>query len=75
MEYARQIGLNMKQFEEDLEAKVFFQKVEFDYKAGVQQGVEGTPTFFINGELFEGNRMDPSFIDYLRSYLFVSFMS
>ncbi|MDR0743786.1 MAG: DsbA family protein [Tannerella sp.] len=69
MEYARQIGLDMKQFEEDLEREVFFRKVEFDYKTGTQQGVEGTPTFFINGELFEGNWMDLSFIDYLRSFI------
>lgn len=67
--YAQQIGLDMQQFEKDLENKKYFQKVESDYQTGIRQGVEGTPTFFINGELFKGNWMDPSFIDYLQSLI------
>ena len=66
-EYARQIGLDMKQFENDFENNKFFSKVESDYQTGIRHGVEGTPTFFINGKLFEGNWMDPAFIDYLES--------
>lgn len=65
--YAKQIGLYMQQFENDLENNIYFQKVESDYQTGIKQGVEGTPTFFINSELFEGNWMDPAFIDYLQS--------
>ncbi|MDR2919631.1 MAG: DsbA family protein [Tannerella sp.] len=66
-EYAKQIGLDMQQFENDFENQIYFQKVESDYDTGIRHGVEGTPTFFINGELFEMNWMDPAFIDYLQS--------
>lgn len=66
-EYAKQIGLDMQQFENDFENQVFFQKIESDYETGIRHGVEGTPTFFLNGELFEENWMDPAFIDYLES--------
>jgi len=68
-EYAREIGLDMQQFKNDLEDKKYFEKVESDYETGIQHGVEGTPTFFINGEIFKGNWMDPEFIVYLQSFI------
>lgn len=67
MKYAEQIGLDTKRFEKDLSEDIFFQKVDQDYQSGIRLGVEGTPTFFINGELFEGDWMNVSFIHYLQS--------
>lgn len=69
LQYAEELGLDMKRFEADLEDESFFQKVNHDYQTGIQKGVQGTPTFFINGELFDGNWMDPAFIVYLQSFV------
>ncbi|MFA6255456.1 MAG: thioredoxin domain-containing protein [Patescibacteria group bacterium] len=47
--YATQIGLNQTQFDECLTSGKYTQEIEEDLQAGYQAGVEGTPTFFING--------------------------
>lgn len=69
MRYAEEIGLDTKRFETDFSKDEYFRKVNHDYETGIQNGVQGTPTFFINGQIFEGNWMDPSFIDYLKSLI------
>lgn len=53
-ELARKIGLDMRRFEEDLAEHRFHQKVRQDFMGGVRSGVNGTPTFFINGERYDG---------------------
>lgn len=65
--YAKKIGLDITQFEKDLQKDEFMDKVESDYKSGIKDGIQGTPGFLINGELFTGNWMLPEFIDYLKS--------
>lgn len=54
-ELARKIGLDMQRFEADLEEHRFRQRVRHDFMSGVRSGVNGTPTFFINGERFDGH--------------------
>lgn len=51
--YAQKLGLNMEQFETDIESEVILEKVTADYKEGVSLGVQGTPTFFVNGKKIE----------------------
>jgi len=68
-DYAKQIGLDTKRFEQDTENEIYFEKVNQDYESGIKNGVQGTPTFFINGEPFQGNWMDPAFIVYLQSFV------
>lgn len=53
-EYARSLGLDMKQFESCLLDGKFVGRVEEDVKAGMQAGVSGTPGFFINGVFVNG---------------------
>jgi protein-disulfide isomerase len=49
MKYARQIGLNMTQFETDLASEKIAAEVRHDMADGVLYGVTGTPTVFVNG--------------------------
>lgn len=69
LEYAKRIGLDVAKFQKDFGEDQFVQKVKDDYESGIKNGVEGTPTFFINGEKFDGNWMDPQFIDYLQTFV------
>lgn len=69
MEYAKRVGLNTELFKENFGNEATYGKVKKDYDSGVQAGVEGTPTFFVNGEVFEGNWMDAEFVDYLRELI------
>ncbi|UUV35875.1 DsbA family protein [Amycolatopsis roodepoortensis] len=52
--YARQLGLDMPAFETALDAQATIDRVMADQADGTTVGVEGTPTFFINGVKFTG---------------------
>ena len=51
--YAKQLGLNVEQFEKDITSDKFKNEVEEDMKAGTKLGVNSTPTFFLNGRRLE----------------------
>jgi protein-disulfide isomerase len=55
VEYARSVGLDVRQFIDDLKAGRFLSKVKEDFMSGVRSGVSGTPGFFINGAKYEGS--------------------
>ncbi len=48
--YATTLGLNTKKFSEDLKSEAIEEKIMAEYKEGVKLGVQGTPTFFLNGK-------------------------
>ena len=49
IEYAGDLGLNVARFRKELEGGVYEPRVREDFRSGVTSGVNGTPTFFING--------------------------
>lgn len=63
---AEQVGLDLERFEEDMRHKAVIEKVEKDFESGMRSGVNGTPTFFINGNKFEGDWSGGELLDYLR---------
>jgi protein-disulfide isomerase len=48
LRYAEEVGLNIDRFTREMAGRIFAPRVREDYLSGVQSGVEGTPTFFIN---------------------------
>jgi len=52
--YAEQIGIEPTPFTECLESHRYQKAVEDDLNEGIDFGVRGTPTFFINGMIFVG---------------------
>ena len=52
--YAVQIGLDRQRFVEDLESHRFLPRIREDLSSGARSGVNGTPTFFVNGVRYEG---------------------
>ena len=53
VEFARQLGLNVSTFVEDIQKRRFRARVRSDFMGGVKSGVNGTPGFFINGERYD----------------------
>jgi protein-disulfide isomerase len=53
--YAEGLGLDAKRIARDLEAGTHAPRVREDFVSGVRSGVNGTPTFFINGARFDGS--------------------
>jgi protein-disulfide isomerase len=49
VEYARSLGLDEARFSAALAGHEFASRVRHDFMGGVRSGVNGTPTFFING--------------------------
>ena len=52
--YARMLGLDLDRFMSDLRDHVHAPKVREDFMSGVRSGVNGTPTFFVNGVRHNG---------------------
>jgi protein-disulfide isomerase len=59
LRYAEELGLDGERFATDLENGVHAKKVHDDFRGGVRSGVNGTPTFFINGVRYDGDWTDP----------------
>jgi protein-disulfide isomerase len=53
--YAEAIGLDLARFNRELLTGVHAARVREDFLTGVRSGVNGTPTFFINGRRHEGS--------------------
>jgi protein-disulfide isomerase len=51
---AKELNLDLTSFEKCLDENRYNQEIQNDFQAGVSAGVEGTPTFFINGQKVEG---------------------
>ena len=64
--YAEAIGLDTARFLRDLEAGTLAARVQSDLRSGVRSGVNGTPSFFINGVRFDGDYTQHSFETALR---------
>lgn len=62
-EYAAELGLDMARFVREVAAHHYAARIREDFLSGVRSGVNGTPTFFINGVRHDG------------SYDFVSLLS
>jgi protein-disulfide isomerase len=53
--FAEQLGLDSEKFARDLQSHKFQERVRQDFSSGVRSGVNGTPTFFINGFRYDGS--------------------
>jgi protein-disulfide isomerase len=73
LRYAKSLGLDAERVAQDLAAGTYEKKVREDFRSGVRSGVNGTPTFFVNGHRFDGVWADERrFIAALREALHAS---
>ncbi|MGA9725138.1 MAG: DsbA family protein [Candidatus Binatus sp.] len=52
--YARALHLDLPRFVKEMKEGAHAERVREDFRSGVRSGVNGTPTFFINGERHDG---------------------
>jgi protein-disulfide isomerase len=52
--YAEAVGVDSRSVAEALAKHTYTERVKEDFTSGVRSGVNGTPTFFINGERYDG---------------------
>jgi len=67
--YARAIGLKLEPFMDDLAGHRHTARVREDFLSGVRSGVNGTPTFFVNGIRHDGGYDLQSLVAAMRRYL------
>jgi protein-disulfide isomerase len=63
--YAEKIGLDVKKFELDFDRQAIQDKVAGDFESGMRSGVNGTPTFFINGKKYNDSWDEGVLLDHL----------
>lgn len=67
--FAGLLGLDTDRFKDDIQDRHMIEKVEKDFEGGLRSGVNRTPTFFINGERFEGDWSTGELLEYLKAQL------
>jgi len=68
IKYAARIGLDIEKFKADFETPAMMEKVENDFESGVTSGVNGTPSFFINGTKYNGSWEEDDLLHYLEAF-------
>ena len=70
LEYAQKVGLeDIRKFKDEVSRHVYAPLIEESLKGGIDSGVEGTPTFFINGVRYEDSFDLKTFSKTLQKYL------
>ncbi len=54
LQYAVELDLDLERFKRELDENVYAEKVKEDFQGGIRSGVNGTPSFFINGVRYDG---------------------
>ena len=54
--FAERLGLDLERFDSDLAADAVRARIERDVETGIESGVDGTPSLFIDGQRYEGPR-------------------
>lgn len=54
LSYAGMLGLDLRQFASDLQSHRHAPRIRRDFMEGLRSGVNGTPTFFLNGLRYDG---------------------
>jgi protein-disulfide isomerase len=65
--YAESLGLDMDQFEQDIDSDEVKDKVSDDRTSGQRAKISGTPSFFLNGQYIENPRSYNDFAELIRN--------
>lgn len=65
--YAEKIGLDLNRYDSEMTSSLYASKILDERQRSINNGISGTPTFFINDELFAGSA--EAVIDRVKSLL------
>lgn len=65
LHHGETLGLDVERLARELEEGAWAKRVRADFRSGVVSGVNGTPTFFVNGVRYDGTWDDAS--EFLRA--------
>jgi protein-disulfide isomerase len=66
-QWAKKIGLDLDKFGKDIKQGVVQKRIKEDRQSGIRSGVNGTPTFYINGTRYDGPSDYDSLLAVLKS--------
>ncbi|ASW02555.1 DsbA family protein [Paraburkholderia aromaticivorans] len=64
--YAAQLGLHASDLDTAFEG-AYDERIQHDFDSGLRSGVNGTPTLFINGQRYDGDRDAETLLEALRA--------
>ena len=67
--YAKELGLDMKRFEDDLNTGKGKTIIDADVSEGRSLGLSGTPAFFVNGKYASGAKRYEEFVEMINAEL------
>jgi len=65
--YAAQVVADPARWADDMQRRAFASRVQADLREGIRSGVNGTPSFFINGRRHEGPYDEESLVEALET--------
>jgi protein-disulfide isomerase len=68
LDFARSLKLDLNLFLSDIKNTAILAKVENDFESGIRSGVNGTPSFFINGSLLPYDATYESLLDAVKAF-------
>lgn len=66
---ADRLNLDLERFKHDIQLQALIDKVETDFESGIRSGVNRTPTFFINGQKYDGESSNGELMEFLKQRL------
>jgi protein-disulfide isomerase len=69
LEYAQKVGLDINRFKKEMSGHIYTSLINKSLKSGIDSGVEGTPTFFVNGVRYEDSWDLETFSENLKKHL------
>jgi protein-disulfide isomerase len=67
--YAQRVVSDAERWVRDMNNRAFRERVDEDFKSGMRSGVNGTPTFFINGVRHDGSFDEATLEQAIRAHL------
>jgi protein-disulfide isomerase len=65
LSYAKRLGLDTQKFEREIAQHVYQKRIKDDFMGGVRSGVNGTPTFYVNGVRHDGEAVAKALVEAL----------
>jgi protein-disulfide isomerase len=69
LEYAGQLELDLPRFLRDIDSPEVTARIRADFLSGARSGVNGTPTFFVNGQRYDASWEPEELLTRLRALL------